>query len=233
MSRIFLVGSGPSLKHTPMDALIGEDVMVMNKFGWMADYHGWKLKPKYYFKIDHNTVDKTQVEEIMWGVQNCQKLFLWEQFRTGYKVGHANYEDMPEGVGNLDGVNVQWLKKCKDSAYQASNWKATQSWHLPELCTAFGGMSTMIQLASLEYDEIYLLGCDLGYTPDVNKNHAIPNYTKDERDKSEMDNRNMLHLHEMARRCCPVPIYNATVGGYLEVYPRVDIFELLKGKEHA
>jgi len=67
----------------------------------------------------------------------------------------------------------------------------------------------------------------LGYTPDVNKNHAIPNYTKDQRDKSEMDNRNMTHLHEMAKRCCPVPIYNATVGGSLEVYPRVDIHELL------
>lgn len=233
MSRIFLVGSGPSLARTPMDALIGEDVMVMNKFGRMAAHHDWKLKPKYYFKIDHNTVDKTHIEEIMWGVKNCQKLFLWEQFRTGYKVGHSNFEDMPEGVGNLTGVNVQWLKKCKHTPYQWNNWKAVQSWHLPELCTAFGGMSTMIQIASLEYDEIYLLGCDLGYTPDVNKNHAVPNYTSDTRDKTEMDNGNMTALHNMAKRCSPVPIYNATVGGYLETYPRVNIFELLKGKEHA
>lgn len=233
MKRIFLVGSGPSLKSTPMDSLIGEDVMVMNKFGRMAAYHGWKLRPKLYLKIDHNTVDRTHVEEIAWAAANCQKLFLWEQFRTGYKVGHSNYEDMPEGVGNLPGVNVQWISKCKHTVYQAGNWKAVQSWHLPTLCTAFGGMSTMIQIAAMEYDEIYLLGCDLGYTPDVNLNHAIPDYTTDRRDKSEMDNRNMLALHSMARRCSPVPVYNATIGGHLEVYPRVDIFEILKGKEYA
>lgn len=238
MSRIFLVGSGPSLIQTPMNDLSGEDVMVMNKWGRIANELGFTIKPKYYFKLDHNTVDKTHMEEIMWGAENCQKLFLWEQFRTGYKVGHSNYEDMPEGVGNLPGVNVQWLHKCKDSVYQAGNWKATQSWHLPIFCTAFGGMSTMIQIASQEYDEIYLLGCDLGYTPDVNINHAIPNYTTDTRDKTEMDNRNMLHLHEMARRCCPVPIYNAAPGGFLEVYERRNLKDVLdgkyeKGKEYA
>ena len=205
--------------------------MVMNKWGRIANELGFVIKPKYFFKIDHNSIDMCHMEEIGWAAANCRKLFLWEQFRTGYKVGHSNYEFMPEGVGNLPGVNVQWLSKCKDSVYQAGNWKATQSWHLPTLCTAFGGMSTMIQIAAQEYDEIYLLGCDLGYTPDVNKNHAIPNYTKDLRDKTEMDNRNMLTLHEMARRCSPVPIFNAAPGGSLEVYPRVDIFELLKGKK--
>jgi hypothetical protein len=231
MSRIFLVGSGPSLKVTPMDALIGEDVMVMNKWNRISNELGFKLKPKYYFKIDYNSYDHLSWKgEIAWAKDNCEKLFLWEQFRTGYKVGHSNHEHMPDGVGNLTDVNVQWIKKCKHTPYQWDNWKAVQSWHLPELCTAFGGMSTMIQLASLEYDEIYLLGCDLGYTPDRTKNHAIRDYTIDDSNKVEMDNGNMTTLHKMARRCCPVPIYNATIGGYLEVYPRVNIFEILKGK---
>jgi hypothetical protein len=168
------------------------------------------------------------VEEIMWAAENCRKLYLWDQFRTGYKVGHGNYEDMPEGVGNLDGVNVEWLKKCKHTGYQWDNWKAVQSWHLPELCTAFGGMSTMMQIASREYDEIYLLGCDLGYTPTMSLNHAIPHYTKDLRDKSVMDNGNMTTLHKMAKRCCPVPIYNCTIGGSLEIYERRKLEDVLK-----
>ncbi len=46
----------------------------------------------------------------------------------------------------------------------APNHKSMQEWHLPTLCTGLTGMSTMIQLAVvLGYDEIYLLGCDLGY----------------------------------------------------------------------
>jgi len=229
MKRIFLVGSGPSLKDTPMELLKNEDIMVMNKFGRMDTYHNWGMRPKYYFKTDHNTVDRTQVEEITWALEHCEHLFLWDMFRTGYPERHPNYETLPEGVGDIP--NTTWIEKCPEKCrqYFFDNVKATQEWHMPTLCTAFGGMSTMIQIASmwLKYDEIYLVGCDLGYTPDASKNHAIPNYTTDKRDKSYIDNGNMLHLHEMAKRCCPVPIYNATVGGQLEVYPRVDIWELL------
>jgi hypothetical protein len=229
LSRIWLVGSGPSLKDTPMDLLIGEDVMVMNKYGRISDYHKWNLVPTHYFKVDINTVDKSHREEIAWAVERGCKLFLWDKLKDGFPAGHSMHDIIPEGVGDLPGAT--WIPRCKDSAYQWNNYKATQSWHFPTLCTAFGGMSTMIQLGvMLGYSEIYLLGCDLGYTPDVNRNHAIPNYTKDERDKSEMDNGNMLTLHKMAKRCSPIPIYNATVGGELEVYPRVDMREILKGK---
>lgn len=229
MKRIFLVGSGPSLAETPMHLLRNEDVMVMNKFGRIDAHYGWNLKPKYYFKIDHNTVDRTQVEEITWGLENCEHLFLWDMFKTGYPEGHPNIETLSEGVGDIE--RTTWIPKCsrKCRSYYWYNDKANQEWHLPELCTAFGGMSTMIQIAAdrLKYDEIYLIGCDLGYTPHANQNHAIKNYTTDKRDKSELDNGNMLHLHKMARACSPVPIYNATVGGELEVHERRDIWEVL------
>ena len=229
MKRIFLVGSGPSLKDTPMELLKNEDIFVMNKFGRMDTHHEWGMKPKYYFKIDHNTVDRTQVEEITWALENCEHLFLWEMFKTGYPENHPNFETLSEGVGDIP--NTTWFPKCplKCRQYYWDNHAKTTEWHLPELCTAFGGMSTMIQIAStvLDYDEIYLVGCDLGYTPQQELNHAIPNYTTDKRDKSEIDNGNMKHLHEMALRCCPIPIYNSTVGGELEVYPRKDIWEVL------
>jgi hypothetical protein len=39
-------------------------------------------------------------------------------------------------------------------------------------------------------------------------------------------------VHTVARRSSPAPIYNATIGGMLEVHPRVDFFEVLE-KEHA
>lgn len=229
MSRIWLVGSGPSLKDTPMHLLKNEDVMVMNKWNRISDYYKWDFVPTHYMKIDYNSFDKMSwKEEIEWAVSHKCKLFLWEQFKEGYPATHCLHEHLPSGVGEVP--NVTWIKKCKDSAYQWNNYKATQSWHFPSLCTAFGGMSTMIQIAvMLGYSEIYLLGCDLGYTPDRTKNHAIPEYTVDESNKVEMDNGNMLTLHKMAKRCSPVPVYNATVGGQLEVYPRVDILQILKG----
>lgn len=88
----------------------------------------------------------------------------------------------------------------------------------------------MIQLGvMLGYSEIYLLGCDLGYTPDRTKNHAIAEYTNDASDKSVMDNGNMTALHQMAKRCSPIPIYNAGIDGKLEAYERVDMMKILKG----
>jgi hypothetical protein len=227
MPRIWLVGSGPSLKVTNMDLLQGESVMVMNKYGFISDRMGWKLNPTHYLKIDHNSIDMTQVREIRWAEQRGCKMYLWETFKDGFPPRHPNYETMPEGVGDV--ANVTWIKKCKHHPYQSTNHKAVQMWHLPELCTAFGGMSPMLQIAVLEgYDEIYLLGCDLGYTPYADQNHAIPDYTKDLRDKSDQDNSNMLAIHHMAKRSSPIPIYNATVGGELEVYPRVKMEDVLE-----
>ena len=224
-SRIWLVGSGPSLTEQDLNLLRNEDVMVMNKFGRMAEFHNWNIRPKYYFKIDHNTVDMSHKEEIEWGYRNCEHLYLWEMFINGYPEKHPNHETLYDGVGWLP--NTTWIHKCAHSIYQAGNSKAPTEWHLPELCTSFTGMSTMIQIASeLGYDEIILLGCDLNYTSDVNKNHAIPNYTKDTRDKSEMDNRNMLAAHIMADKCSKAKIYNAS-GGVLDIYPRVDMLEVL------
>lgn len=229
-TRIFLVGSGPSLRSTPMDDLIGEDCMAMNKIHKIWTELKWKWRPTHYFKIDYNSLEKMWwKEEIEANAALGIPMFLWSMFQKGYPPGHANFDDMPEGVGSLS--NTVWIEKCRHTPYHSGNWKAVQSWHLPSLCTAFTGMSTMLQIAVLMgYEEIYLLGCDLAYTPDRTKNHAIANYTLDTRDKSTMDNGNMLACHLMAKRSSPVPIYNAAPGGSLEVYPRVSLDEILKVK---
>ncbi len=223
-SRIWLIGSGPSLAKQDLNLLKDEDVMVMNKYGRMAEYHNWKIRPKYYYKTDHNTVDMSHKEEIEWGYRNCEHPYLWEMFRYGYPDGHPNKETLPDGVGNLP--NTTWIKKCDHSIYQAGNSKAPTEWH-EGFCTSFTGMSTMIQIANaLGYAEIILLGCDLGYTDDVNKNHAIPNYTSDKRDKSEMDDRNMLAAHIMANKCSKAKIYDASLG-FLDVHSHVLFKEVL------
>ena len=91
----------------------------------------------------------------------------------------------------------------------------------------------MMQLAVLEgATEIYIVGADL-YIPDYRKNFLIENYTDDQRPRDTLDNENMTQVHRVARRSSPVPIYNATIGGALEVHPRVNFFDVLGVKEHA
>ena len=224
--RIFLVGNGPSLRHTPINDLDGEDLFVTNRYGLIANRFGFTVSPRFYAKLDHNTFDMSHVEDIAWASENCEHLYLWDRFRTGYPQGHPNYEDMPLGVGDID--NAIWLQHCQHGQYSWDNVKAAKSWHLPEICTAYGSMSIMLQVSVLlGYDEIYLLGCDLGYGQGAH--YPISDYSIDPRDKN-CANDVMLAIHEMAKRSSPVPIYNATIGGDLDVYPRVDLREVINGR---
>ena len=196
------------MKHTPMNLFSGEHTMAVNKIAEMRNIFGWTWYPTYYFKMDaHPKEEPWEQIAPMLGA----KLFLWDGWKGKYPI------------------DAEWIPKCKHHGYMYDNIKAVESWHLPTICTAFGSMSAMIQLGVLMgYEEIYLLGCDMNYTD--GESHAFDGYLPDTfNGKGDLDNGNNLALHKMAKRCSPIPIYNATIGGGLEVYPRVDYIKILKG----
>lgn len=204
MKRIFLVGNGPSLQNTPLELLAGVDTMAMNAIDLIYPQTTWR--PTYYFCIDVNEND-THWRQAIRSNMDCKRLFLWEGF-------------------NITADNVEQIKRCKKHHFYAfDNAKGAKEWHLPDLCTAYGSMSPMMQLAvNMGYEEIYLVGCD-GFSD--GRNHfteKYPHYCRWQ-GREEINN----YLHDMAKRCSPVPIYNATVGGHLEIHPRVDIRKVLSG----
>jgi len=183
-----------------------------------------KWRPTHYLKVDHNIHITTWKEEVMEIVELGIPCWLWDGFEKGLPEKHPNHDILPDGIGNHS--NVTWYPRCEHHYYMAPNHMGSQGWHEP-VCTGYGGMSVMLQIAAKLFDEIYLLGCDVGYGSDYTKNHFVDGYAKDLRDRSEQDNMNMKKLHELALECSPVPIYNATIGGSLEVYPRVRLEEIL------
>ena len=85
-------------------------------------------------------------------------------------------------------------------------------------------VAIQIALGIMNIDTVYLVGCDMGYR-DGKVNHFDENYTKgvgELRDAryTELD---ILQAHMIAARSFPNRIFNATVGGFLEVYPRVKL----------
>lgn len=221
MSRAWVIGSGSSLKETPLHLLENEKTYAMNRIHLLYDETTWR--PSHFFMVDFNQ----QNPEGYW--HECIKAH-WDTPKTlwrGFRDGHYDFPALGEGIGEVP--NTTWIDRCKrHHYYQGDNIpRRAQSWHLPELCTAFSGLSTMLQIAVLDgADEIYLLGCG-NYVPDYFKNHFIPRYTDDERDRSEEDNTNMNWLHKVAKISSPAKIYNATIGGHLEVHERVDMLEVL------
>lgn len=221
--RHFVLGNGSSLRNTPLELLDGEICWGMNRIHLL--YPETSFRPTYFFMCDWNQQNKRNYwQECIEAHRDIQK-WLWVGFRDGVK----NNPDL-EPIGDVP--NTVWIERCKKHHYYSGGniEKRAESWHFPEICTAFSGIGAVIQLAVLNgATEIYLLGCDL-YEPDYTKNFFVPNYQDDMRERQDIDNENMTQVHKVALRSSPVPIYNATVGGKLEVYPRVDIHKLLKGK---
>jgi hypothetical protein len=100
----------------------------------------------------------------------------------------------------------------------------------------------MLQQAILEgFNPIYLVGADLGYKarPDIgddDRNHFSPRYHQGIRDvsieRANIDNDTQVDMHQMAKAYVDekdIQILNASLGGSLEVYPRVDFYSLFDG----
>lgn len=213
----FVIGNGPSLSVTPLDDLAGVDSFAVNRINQIFPRFRWR--PTYYVRTETPTIDApehwwTDIAEVVAEGIECYMPF-WDNSKIGPKPS-----------------NVHWVNTCHHYKYLLGRDKSSKiphSWHLPLLCDYGSSLSTAIQLAVQKgYKVIFLLGCDLGYK-DSGTSHFYqdnPGY----RISAELANRNILHAHEIAKRECEergVEIYNATIGGELEIYERVDLCQLL------
>lgn len=225
--RHWIVGTGKSLLDTPLDMLKGEITWGMNRIHKYYDRTKWR--PTYYVFVDYNQQNPEGYwKECIRAHWNTRK-WLWDGFRDG----HPLFDGLGKGIGKVPATT--WIPRCKKHHYYMADngMRRANSWHFPEICTAFSVIGAVMQLAVLNgADEIYLVGCDL-YKPDYRENFFDADYTGDYRPRDVLDNENMTHVHQVAKRSSPVPIYNATIGGALEVHPRRDFFDVLKGVEYA
>ena len=211
MSRIFILGNGYSLNKTPLDKLKNEATMGVNKIGRI-------FKPTYYVKVDFSQFDGNEWKDELLLDRPC---LLWSVFRDGVKEDGQPFSDsIPEGMG--DHPNVTWVERCEH--HGNSNYEG--NWHEP-FCTAHNSISLMVQWAvKLGYDEIYLLGCDGEFTDGVT-DHFMPYYKSVDRDYVERNNKCVRRAHELIKRSCKIPVYNATIGGSVEAYPRVSLDSII------
>lgn len=218
--RHWIIANGKSLNDTPLHLLKNEITWGMNRVHLHYDKTAWR--PTYYLMVDYNQQNpKNYWKECIQAHWNTKK-YLWDGFRDGHP-----YFDL-EPMGEIPATT--WIKRCnKHHYYMADNWKRAESWHFPDICTAFSGIGAVMQLAVMNgATELYIVGADL-YNPDYTKNFFVPDYTSDMRQRDKLDNENMIQVHKVAKRSSPVPIYNATIGGKLEVHPRVNMLDVLNG----
>lgn len=196
--------------------------MAVNRIHKIYDKTSWR--PTHYVKTDFSTFDGGEWRsEVMQHIERGEKCLLWDYLRDGPPERSAFREYISDGLGELS--NVTYVPRC-----EVHTNRIPQSWHLPEICTSPNSISVMAQWAVLlGYTEIYLVGCDGQFsTPD--KDHFDTNYYAAVDDDYERRNNEMvLGAHRLIKESCPVPVYNATVGGVLEMYPRVKLEDVVNG----
>ena len=217
MSRIFILGNGASLNSTPLHLLSREKTMGVNKIA--ARYN-----PTHYVKIDYSAWEKDEwLYEVFPQVASGKPCLLCDVFRDGVKNPDAPFGDnIPKGIG--DYINATWISRC----LHHGNKGYEGGWHEP-ICTAWNSIVPMVQWAEqLGFDEAFLIGCDGVFTDGIT-DHFMPYYKEVDANYQTRNNECVKRAHAMIERNCKMKVYNATAGGVIENYPRVDLETVLNG----
>lgn len=221
--RCFIVGTGPSLRMEDVDMLKNEYTFAVNSCLTMYDKTEWR--GTYYGIVDSHAVeimgDKLKRDDI--------PVFFYTDIDATY-----------------DGENGIAFPK-DDSANMMTDtfWKRLFPKTFPE--TDFSGDITkvvytgksvvyaMLQFAAyMGFSEIYLLGVDCNYAqPKMYSDNVtyIDHKTKWTQERLLKNGNQMLPQFEIAKKYADAhgfTIYNATRGGQLETFQRVNLEDIIK-----
>lgn len=220
--RCFIVANGPSLTPQDLDVLHnnGEITFGMNRIYKMFDKTDWR--PTFYVCEDELIAKEQQIE--INAIESTEKFIPIElKWWHGIEILNALYFHL-----NYKQENAFPYSFSPDIAHQI-DCRGTVTF-------------TCIQIAAyMGFSEIYLLGVDHNYqkTIDINGNVIVDPNVKDYFCEGYDDDIKDVVVHDMgkntlayldAKKYCDTTqknlIFNATRGGKLEVFQRVDFDSL-------
>ncbi len=212
--RGFLIGSGPSLNKTNLSLLANEHIIGVNTL-----YRGiqkFNISPKYWVVADGKLFHQNYQE--LFALQDMY-MFLTENAARRYLSGYRFYQmyekKQPYVLRNLGSMNVyhQFSTDILHGIYS-------------------GGSSVInaLQIAFfLGFKEIYLVGCDCGITDNKYRFEDTPV----ENLIGKGIRGDWQYLFDAYKICKKAyednnrKIYNATVGGYLEIFERKKLEDIV------
>lgn len=203
--RCFILATGPSLTAEDVQKLKHEYTFGMNSICLLFDTLGWETT--YYGIQDYGVYEKLQ-DKLR--AMHDTTLFIGDGIPQAKRAGLAhipyalNYLDHKHSYKHLSTKFSTDAKQCIYDGY-------TITYSLMQLAVYMG------------FKEIYLLGNDCSYPKDPTKQHFMDYGHADSSTLTARDR--IIFAYEQAKQLLQdtdVKIYNATRGGALEVFPRVD-----------
>ena len=226
--RCFIIGNGPSLNENDLSLLAGEYSFGVNSFFYKTDQTGFRPT---FFVVEDNMVMKENIERI-------------KEYDAPYKFFPTDYKSL-----HPEGDSVYFFRMNQGFYQKSSPFFGVPRFSVDASKVVYCGQTVTyinLQLAFfMGFTEAYLIGMDFNYTiPKEHErrgNHIIsttddPNHFhkdyfgkgktwKDPKlDRVAMNYRQAkLSFESVGRK-----VYNATVGGKLEIFDRVDYETLLR-----
>ena len=223
--RCFIVGTGPSLRLEDVELLKDEWTFGVNSCITMYDKTEWRAD--YYGIVDSHTVE-----------------ILGDKMNSG-EVPVLFYTDID---ASYDGANGVAFPKDDSANMMTDTWYKRRFPKLfPEtdfsdditkvVYTGKSVVYAMLQIAAyMGFTEIYLLGVDCNYAqPKMYSDNVtyIDHKTKWSKERLLKNGNQMLPQFEIAKAYAEkhgIQIFNATRGGQLETFPRVEIKDIIRNK---
>lgn len=223
--RCFIVGNGPSLKVEDLDKIKDEYTFAANRI--FTFYYKTEWRPTFYCVQDDVVLDSIK-DDLKYAVDQSQNSFVSTKY----------YYMCSDDVKKSD--KVLWMPMRyippKKNRYSFSDDISKEV--IEGLTITYSAM----QLAAyMGFSEIYLIGIDHNYVIEIDNDGNI---IKEDRNIKEyfeeaevkVEDKNLPKIVEMTRAYISAEkysrkngfrIYNATRGGKLEAYERVNLDQLV------
>jgi len=211
--RCFIIANGPSLKMEDLDKLNCHSEICMAVNGIFKAFHMTDWRPDYYFIDDFA------------GLVQWKEYILQMNVKEKFISDMAWYFEKKELVKNIHRFH---------GYTKYSNTKAIMFSDDFSKCSYVAGSiiyDGALQMAAyMGFDEIYMLGADCTVEETQEKQHFVKDYSDDKFSKVfGLNIQGIFNAYESARKYADehgIKIYNATRGGKLEIFPRVDFDSL-------
>lgn len=220
--KCFVIGNGPSLKVEDLNEICKKGFATFATNRIFKVFEKTKWRPTYY------------VSEDILLMRDAQKIIKDMDVRKRFiPINLKWYEDVD--IPNADYFYIEYNEPMKETYGLSTN--------IPHCIRCRGTVTTTcLQLAIyMGFSEIYLLGVDHNFAKMFDKDgnviidHSIKNHFVDDYDKGIIDQgfhvdeatEAYMDIERLSKKIGTFCVYNATRGGKLEVFERVDLDSIL------
>lgn len=214
--RCFIIATGPSLTMEDIESLKNEKTISMNSICKLYDKTDWRPT---YFAVQDNLVFES-LQEIIRAHKEVP-VFISDNIPSKFKR-EKEWIEFPTDTKyhSYDILRKKYYAKFSDDAYDIVYDGYSIAYSCIELAVYMG------------FKEIYLLGADCTYLGE--KEHFVDSGVEDRSRKYATPK--LIVGYEKVKEYADshgIKVYNATRGGVLEVFPRVNLEDVLKEKSRV